>query len=100
VAKAEAIATAPEDDAGKTSERVAWALRRGLDTAVSLILDPPDEQTVYSPDAAAGEGGEGGEGKAGEEEGEAEEERTTTTPTVDEAQLFDFASSPEIAGRW
>lgn len=94
VAKADAIA---EREANSES-KVAWALRRGLDTAVNLILDPPpDEPIVYSPDADAFAGGATGEDA---EEDAEKTKTTTTTPTVDQAQLFDFAASPEIAGRW
>lgn len=94
VARADAIAEVEADSESK----VAWALRRGLDTAVNLILNPPpDEPMVYAPDADAG----GAIGDDAEEDAEkTTTATTTTTPTVDQAELFDFAASPEIAGRW
>lgn len=104
VAKADEIArkAAEEDPMGgeedqRTQERVAWALRRGLDRVVDLIMDPPvDEPTVYRPsnedDAAVGD-----------DDAPAEDEAATPrTPTVDAetAALFDFAKTPTLAGRW
>ena len=99
VAKADEIArkAAEEDPMGgeedqQTQERVAWALRRGLDRVVDLIMDPPvDEPTVYRPS------------DENDDDAPAEDEAATPrTPTVDAetAALFDFAKTPDLAGRW
>lgn len=105
VAKADEIArkAAEEDPMGgeedqRTQERVAWALRRGLDRVVDLIMDPPvDEPTVYRPSD------ENDDTAVGDDDAPAEDEAATPrTPTVDAetAALFDFAKTPDLAGRW
>jgi hypothetical protein len=79
-------------------EKAAWALRRGLDTAVNLVMDPPPpEPVVFAPDAlpatriissASGWSGAEGEGVV-----------AVGGDGIDFAQLFDF-SKAEMAGRW
>ena len=44
VAKADAMS----EDPAAQADKVAWELRRGLDTAVNLILDPPPASVVVS----------------------------------------------------
>ena len=106
VAKADEIArkAAEEDPMGgeedqRTQERVAWALRRGLDRVVDLIMDPPvDEPTVYRPSVDDND-----DTAVGDDDAPAEDEAATPrTPTVDAetAALFDFAKTPDLAGRW
>ena len=106
VAKADEIArkAAEEDPMGgeedqRTQERVAWALRRGLDRVVDLIMDPPvDEPTVYRPSVDDND-----DTAVGDDDAPAEDEAATPrTPTVDaeSAALFDFAKTPDLAGRW
>jgi len=106
VAKADEIArkAAEEDPMGgeedqRTQERVAWALRRGLDRVVDLIMDPPvDEPTVYRPSVDDND-----DTAVGDDDAPAEDEAATLrTPTVDAetAALFDFAKTPDLAGRW
>jgi len=106
VAKADEIArkAAEEDPMGgeedqRTQERVAWALRRGLDRVVDLIMDPPvDEPTVYRPSEDDND-----DTAVGDDDAPAEDEAATPrTPTVDAetAALFDFAKTPDLAGRW
>ena len=104
VAEADAISDSSSGDAA--DNKIAWTLRRGLDTAVNLILDPPpDEPMIYAPEAAGASGKDTAamDGEGGEEEDKGKEDtfkKAQETPTVDEAQLFDFAASPQIAGRW
>lgn len=105
VAKADEIArkAAEEDPMGgeedqRTQERVAWALRRGLDRVVDLIMDPPvDEPTVYRPSDENDTAGDDDDDAPAEDEAAA-----PRTPTVDAetAALFDFAKTPDLAGRW
>lgn len=96
VARAEAIEAEEGVESDDANRKIAWALRRGLDTAVNLILDPaPDEPMVYAPSANT-EDAEDAEAEAGRKE----EARRPSAPKVDEAHLFDFATSPQLANRW
>ena len=63
VAKADEIArkAAEEDPMGgeedqRTQERVAWALRRGLDRVVDLIMDPPVDEHPSAGDSTLEDG--------------------------------------------
>ena len=87
-----------EDQA--TQERVAWALRRGLDRVVDLIMDPPtDEPTVFRPSST--EYSNQPDEKMGDDsEGSKSAAPRTPTITAETAALFDFAKTPDLAGRW
>ena len=88
-----------EDQA--TQERVAWALRRGLDRVVDLIMDPPtDEPTVFGP-SSTDDSNQPDEEKMGDDsEGSKSAAPRTPTITAETAALFDFAKTPDLAGRW
>jgi hypothetical protein len=86
--------------------KAAWALRRGLERAVDLILDPPsDEPRLFRPDDAAGDddddarasaaAGGSSSAPAGSSSAERSGDRTPSS-----AALFDFAASPGLADRW
>jgi hypothetical protein len=79
-----------EDQA--TQERVAWALRRGLDRVVDLIMDPPtDEPTVFGP-SSTDDSNQPDEEKMGDDsEGSKSAAPRTPTITAETAALFDFA---------
>ena len=88
VAKSESIVAETGDH-----QKSAWALRRGLDTVVDLILEPPSDEPMLfkaTKESAADE----------EEEEEAQDPTGASTPVVNEAALFDFAASPQMASRW
>ena len=87
-----------EDQA--TQERVAWALRRGLDRVVDLIMDPPtDEPEVFRPSST--DEAQPDEEKMGDDsEGSKSAAPRTPTITAETAALFDFAKTPDLAGRW
>ena len=88
-----------EDQA--TQERVAWALRRGLDRVVDLIMDPPtDEPEVFRP-SSTDDSNQPDEEKMGDDsEGSKSAAPRTPTITATTAALFDFAKTPDLAGRW
>ena len=87
-----------EDQA--TQERVAWALRRGLDRVVDLIMDPPtDEPTVFRPSSTE-HSNQPDEKMGDDSEGSKSAAPRTPTITAETAALFDFAKTPDLAGRW
>ena len=87
-----------EDQA--TQERVAWALRRGLDRVVDLIMDPPtDEPEVFGPSSTE-DSNQPDEEMGDDSEGSKSAAPRTPTITAETAALFDFAKTPDLAGRW
>ena len=84
VAKSESIVAETGD------QKSAWALREGLDTVVDLILEPPSDEPMLfkaTKESTADE----------EEKEEAQDPTGASTPVVNEAALFDFAASPQMA---
>lgn len=101
VAEAERIKEGATEDRDMTEQRMheksAWALRRGLDDVVDLLVNPPiDEPRVFEAMK---------QGDASGAEGDAESEATpsgASAPTIETstAALFDFAVNAEAANQF
>ena len=102
VARADGIATeGGETDAAMRS--AAWALRRGLDAVVNILLDPPpDEPIVYSAASGATTGNAGNEEDALEGPGGVQRGAASAPSEVEDPcpAIFDFAANPDAASRW
>ena len=101
VAEAERIKEGATEDSDLTEQRMheksAWALRRGLDDVVDLLVNPPiDEPRVFEAMQ---------QGDASGVEGDVESEATpsgASAPTIETstAALFDFAVNAEAANQF